>query len=212
MQGRMQYIRRADFFITFVTVSAILRLQCMESVKDLVYVQRVKAGDIQAFTTIVARYGDMVYTVVRRLVGCREDAEDITQEVFIKVFKSLEQFREESEFSTWLYRIAYNTAISELRKRKLSFVRVNDSQQFDSDRHADFDVDEAMELKHQHLDRALKTLPPDETFLIALHYMDGQSIDNMSKICNMSVSNVKVKLHRIRKKLTEEINKLMQDE
>jgi RNA polymerase sigma-70 factor (ECF subfamily) len=183
----------------------------MENVSDLLYVQRVKAGDISAFTEIVSRYGEMVFTVVRKIVGNREDAEDITQEVFIKAFKSLERFREESEFSTWLYRIAYNTAISELRKRKLFYVREEDSPLFDNNLYED-ENEEDVEIKLQHLEKALTKLSADEIFLISLHYMDEQSIENMSRISNLSVSNIKVKLHRIRRKLSVEINNLMQNE
>jgi RNA polymerase sigma-70 factor (ECF subfamily) len=183
----------------------------MENAKDLFYVQRVKAGDIQAFAMIVSKYGEMVFTVVRKIVENREDAEDITQEVFIKVFKSLEQFRGESNFSTWLYRIAYNTAISELRKRKLFYVHVEEHLLSDNS-YADENGAEETEIKLQYMEKALKKLPPDESFLITLHYMDEQSIENMSIISNLSVSGIKVKLHRIRRKLAIEINKLMQDE
>jgi RNA polymerase sigma-70 factor (ECF subfamily) len=183
----------------------------MENVSDLLCVQRVKAGDVQAFTMIVSRYGEMVFTIVRKIVENREDAEDITQEVFIKAFKALGQFREESTFSTWLYRIAYNTTISELRKRKLFYFSAKDNLFVDNDFVTD-DDEEEIEIKLQHLENALKKLPPDELFLITLYYMDEQSIENISKVCNMSVSNVKVKLHRIRKKLAVEISKLMYDE
>jgi RNA polymerase sigma-70 factor (ECF subfamily) len=182
----------------------------MENVSDTVYINRIKSGDNQAFTAIVSRYGEMVFTIVRKIVENKEDAEDITQEIFIKVFKSLERFREESSFATWLYRIAYNTTISELRKRKFFFVPADDSSLIDDDFSAD-DEDE-IEIKLQYLETALKRLPPDEIFLITLYYMDEQSIENISKISNLSVANVKVKLHRIRKKLTLEISKLMHNE
>jgi RNA polymerase sigma-70 factor (ECF subfamily) len=183
----------------------------MENMSDLFYVQRVKAGDMQAFVTIVSRYGEIVFTVVRKLVDSREDAEDITQEVFIKVFKSLERFREESEFSTWLYRIAYNTAISALRKRKLPCVPADSYLAEDSGLSAGEGDDEA-EIKLQYLEQALKKLPPDEIFLVTLHYMDRQSIENISAVSGLSVSNVKVKLYRIRKKLAAEISKMIQNE
>jgi RNA polymerase sigma-70 factor (ECF subfamily) len=180
----------------------------MENRNDLFYVQRVKAGDTQSFTMIVSKYGKMVFTIVHKIVENREDAEDITQEIFIKVFKSLERFREESEFSTWLYRIAYNTAISELRKKKLFYVSAEDSLLVDNSSFTDEKDEQEIEIKLQYLEEALKKLPPDEIFLLTLHYMDGQSIENISKISNLSVSNVKVKLHRIRRKLAVEIDKL----
>ncbi|MDR3246629.1 MAG: sigma-70 family RNA polymerase sigma factor [Prevotellaceae bacterium] len=184
----------------------------MKNVDDLTCVQRAKNGDIQAFAAIVSDYKEMVFTIVMKMVQNREDAEDITQEVFIKVFRSLEKFKEEAEFSTWLYRIAYNATLSELRKKKLFFTSfeddlISENKLFTDDK----EVDEK-EIKLQYLEVALKKLSPDEIFLVTLHYLDDKSIEEISKISNLSISNVKVKLHRIRKKLSLEISKLMQDE
>jgi RNA polymerase sigma-70 factor (ECF subfamily) len=172
----------------------------------------VKAGDIQAFTAIVSKYRKMVFTIALKIVENREDAEDITQEIFIKVFKSLEKFKEESEFSTWLYRIAYNTTLSELRKRKLYFTSIEDNLNAVNEIYTDNKEEEEIELKLQYLDKIMKKLPPDEIFLLTLHYLDNQSIENIGKIVDLSVSNVKVKLYRIRKKLAVELNRIMQDE
>jgi len=184
----------------------------MKRPNDLFYIQRVKAGDIQAFSAIVANYQKMVFTIVLKIVDNREDAEDIMQEIFVKAFKSLEQFREESEFSTWLYRIAYNTTISELRKRKLTYISINDNFVTENEPVTDEEAFDWTDIKLQHLDEALKKLSPDEIFLVTLYYFEEQSMEAISKINNLSVANVKVKLHRIRKKLALEINKLLQDE
>jgi RNA polymerase sigma-70 factor (ECF subfamily) len=184
----------------------------MKNVSDFFYIQRIKAGDIQAFAGIVHKYQRMVLTIVMKMVENKQDAEDITQEVFLKVFKLLEQFREESEFSTWLYRIAYNTTLSELRKRKGIFTSIDENLSIVNETIDEEIENHTAEEKLQYLDKALKQLAPDETFLITLYYLDNQTVDDISKISNLSVSNVKVKLHRIRKKLALEINKLMQDE
>jgi len=184
----------------------------MKSPNDLFYIQRVKAGDIRAFSAIVANYQKMIFTIILKIVDNREDAEDIMQEVFVKVFKSLDQFKEESEFSTWLYRIAYNTTISELRKRKLSYVSINDNLDADNEEFSVEEASDGREIKLQYLDEALKKLPPDEIFLVTLFYFKEQSIETISEISNLSVANVKVKLHRIRKKLALEINRSLQNE
>ena len=202
---------KTGFFFNFVTESSSLRLKNMKNDNDLLYIQKVKAGDFRFFSTIVSKYQNMVFTIVLKIVENREDAEDITQEVFIKVFKSIQQFREDSEFSTWLYRIAYNTTLSELRKRKLFFTSIDDGLISINESFIE-ENEEETEIKLQYLDKAVKRLPPDEIFLLTLHYMDGQSVENISRISDLTVSNVKVKLHRIRKKLAIEINKLMQDE
>jgi len=184
----------------------------MKDPNDLFYIQRVKAGDIRAFSAIVSNYQKMIFTIVLKIVENREDAEDIMQEIFVKVFKSLDRFKEESEFSTWLYRIAYNTTISELRKRKISFVSIHDHSDALNETYGDEEELELKDIKLRYLDAALKKLPPDEIFLVTLYYYKEQSIEAISKISNLSAANVKVKLHRIRKKLAMEINRLLQDE
>ena len=181
----------------------------MNKVNDFFYIRRIKAGEVRAFTDIVEKYRRTVLTIVMKMIGNKEDAEDITQEIFLKVFKSLEQFKEESEFSTWLYRIAYNTTLSELRKRKLLFCSIDDQLFIDNEE--DDDVETVAGEKLLYLEQALTKLAPDEMFLIGLYYMDKQSIHQISTITQLSVSNVKVKLHRIRKKLALEINKLCTD-
>ncbi|GHT74703.1 DNA-directed RNA polymerase sigma-70 factor [Bacteroidia bacterium] len=184
----------------------------MRNVNDHFYIRQVKTGNFRAFSGIVQTYQPMVLAIIRKMVESREDAEDIAQEVFIKVFKSLAQFREEAEFSTWLYRIAYNTTLSELRKRKLSFVSIDEVFPIENETVSDDLEAVDTEKKLHYLDTALKQLPPDEIFLITLYYLEEQPIEAISQISQLTVSNVKVKLHRIRKKLALEINKRIENE
>ncbi|MDR1883303.1 MAG: sigma-70 family RNA polymerase sigma factor [Prevotella sp.] len=182
----------------------------MADLDDIYYIRRIREGYTDAFAHIVRRYQRMVFTIVGKIVFSRADAEDITQEVFIKVFQSLDKFREESEFVTWLYRIAYNTAISELRKRKHEFAVVKDDFANMADNDIADTIDEiSVEDKLRYLDIVLKKLPPGDALLITLFYMNDLSIQHISEITNNSVANVKVKLHRIRKFMNFEINKLI---
>jgi len=183
--------------------------EIMKNVNDHFYIRQVKAGNTRAFAGIVSGYSPMILTLITRMTGSREDAEDIAQEVFIKVYKSLDQFKEESEFATWLYRIAYNTTISELRKRKVHHIPIEDN--LNADEESDED-DELLELKHQYLDKALKQLPADEVFMINLYYIDDKPVRSISEITGMTESNVKTKLFRARKKLAVEINRLMKQQ
>ncbi len=181
----------------------------MVNTVDLEDIKRVKAGDYKAFAHIVSTCRPMVFTIIFRIVNNREDAEDIAQEVFIKVFKSLDSYREESEFSTWLYRIAYNTTLSEMRKRKIVFSSFTDN--FSNLREEELIEnleDLEMEEKILILEKALKLLPPEDALLITLFYMDHRPIEEIGRISGLSQANVKVKLHRIRKRLAVEINKL----
>lgn len=198
------------FSFTFVTYPIILRHTGMADFDDIYYIRQIKNGRTDAFVHIVRRYQRMVFTIVNKIVSRTVEAEDITQEVFIKVFQSLDKFREESEFATWLYRVAYNTTISELRKRKHEFNAIED--RFDNLPDGDIaeTIDElSLEDRLTYLDMVLKKLSPDEALLISMFYMNNQTIQQISEITNNSVANVKVKLHRIRKFMNFEINKLI---
>ncbi|MDR0541498.1 MAG: RNA polymerase sigma factor [Dysgonamonadaceae bacterium] len=184
----------------------------MGNADDYFYIQQIKAGNMRAFTGIVSKYQGKLLTIILKIAGNREDAEDILQEVFVKVFKSLEQFKGQAEFSTWLYRVAYNTTLSELRKRKFLFVPIDEKLLTENELISESIDTVAAEQRLSCLDTAIKRLSPDDAFLIALHYIEEQSIDEISQISNLSVSNVKVRLHRIRKKLAMEINQLIADE
>ncbi|WP_029904198.1 RNA polymerase sigma factor [Prevotella sp. 10(H)] len=182
----------------------------MADFDDIYYVRRIKDGHADAFVHIVRRYQRMVFTIVSKIVTRPADAEDITQEVFIKAFQSLDKFREESGFATWLYRIAYNATISELRKRRYEFTAYEDNYANLPDDNISDDIDEvSTEERLHYLDVVLKKLPPDDALLITMFYMNDQSIQQISEITNNSVANVKVKLHRIRKFMNFEINKLI---
>lgn len=183
----------------------------MTEFEDILYIRQVKNGNTNAFLHIVRRYERMVFTIVGKIVSRRVDAEDITQEIFIKVFQSLNQFREDSGFSTWLYRIAYNTTISELRKRKHEFTPIEDRFDNIPDNGITDAIDEiSTEEILGYLDHVLKKMPPDDAMLITMFYFNNNSIQEISDITGNSVANVKVKLHRIRKFMNFEINKLIQ--
>lgn len=182
----------------------------MTDLDDIFYIRQVKNGNTDAFLYIVRRYERMVFTIVSKIVSRKVEAEDITQEVFIKVFQSLDKFREESGFATWLYRIAYNTTISELRKRKHEFTAMDDRFANIQDEGLSDTADEiSTEEKLQYLDQVLLRLPADDALMITMFYLNNHSIQDISDITGNSMSNVKVKLHRIRKFMNFEINKLI---
>ncbi|WP_280745357.1 MULTISPECIES: sigma-70 family RNA polymerase sigma factor [unclassified Parabacteroides] len=175
----------------------------MELYSDTYYIQRIQAGDTASFACLLDRYSRPVHTLILKIVRSNEDAEELTQDVFLKVFKHLKTFKGDSSFSTWIYRIAYNTAISDTRKKKHEFLAMeeaminNVSEEEVAQALGYTDASEQMAM----LDAALAKLPPDERALILLFYMEGKSIEEVSVISELSVSNVKTKLHRIRKKL-----------
>lgn len=165
-------------------------------------IRKVREGDAEAFAPLVERYSRPIFALVVGIVGQREEAEELTQDIFLKAYTRLSTFGGRSTFSTWLYRIACNTALSAVRSRRRRFVL------FDSDRSERLpDVPDEGELtalsqaQEQALLEALDRLDPDERALIQLHYYENRPLSECGEILSISESNAKVRLHRIRKKL-----------
>ncbi|MFW6101986.1 MAG: RNA polymerase sigma factor, partial [Bacteroidota bacterium] len=98
----------------------------MDPSSDEYYIERVLQGDHSSYATLVERHKDMVFTLAYRILKSREDAEEISQDAFMKAYRSLKKFRKEAKFSTWLYRIVYNLCVSRLRKNKKQIVSLDD--------------------------------------------------------------------------------------
>lgn len=171
--------------------------------QDELYIKRIQNGETECFSHIVEHYSKPVFLLICRIARNQEDAEELTQDVFLKVFRTLKNFQGNSLFSTWLYRIAYNTAISYTRKKKQEFLYIEEQT---INNIPDREVDEAFENniteKHlQALHQAIDQLSPDERGIITLFYMEEKTIEAIAEVTGLSNSNIKVKLHRIRKKL-----------
>ncbi len=179
--------------------------------KDLFYIDKVLGGDTAAYAELIDRHKDMVYTITNRILKNREDAEEIAQDVFLKVFQSLEKFKRESKFSTWVYRIAFNTAISKTRKKSLEVNALDEQiiENYTFDEISD-DLDGLnLDDKKRYCEMALKKISEEDNLLLSMFYLEEQTIDEISNVTGLSVSNVKVKLHRTRKRLYEHINTML---
>jgi RNA polymerase sigma-70 factor (ECF subfamily) len=175
----------------------------MELYTDTYYVRRILAGDTASFACLIDRYSRPVHSLIFKMTRNKEDAEELTQDVFMKVFRSLASFRGESSFSTWIYRIACRTAISEVRKRKREFLPIDESLIANVAEEMPagmFGADNESE-QIGRLEKALGMLPPDEQAMILLFYAQEKSIGDIASIAGLSAPNVKTRLHRIRKKL-----------
>lgn len=175
----------------------------MELYDDRYYIERVKKGNTECFACLIDKYSQQVFTLIVRIVRNREDAEELAQDVFMKIFRSLPSFKGESSFSTWVYRIAYNTAISATRKKQREILSIEEdsfsnlSEEIVANRLNQTNNDEQLAV----LDKALELLSPDDRALIHLFYLKEKTIEDVSSITGLTESNVKTKLHRIRKKL-----------
>ena len=178
---------------------------------DIFYLQQIISGNARAYAFLVEKHKDMVFSIALKIVHSREDAEEIAQDSFVKAYQSLSGFKNEAKFSTWLYRIVYNSSISKVRKKKLVVAPLEDSiinnYSEDSIDHSFFLIEEPDQFEL--LQRALKSLPEDENVIVSLFYQNDHSIEDISAITGLTVANVKVKLHRIRKKLYTEMQRLM---
>ena len=175
------------------------------------YIDRVLNGDIPAYAMLVTKHKNLVFSIALKILNNREDAEEIAQDCFVKVFQSLKTFERKSKFSTWLYRIVYNAAISKTRKKKLELIPMDN---YVINNYAEDDVANGIgeiepEEQKAMLERAMEHLTDDENLLITLFYKGENSIEEISNITGLSMSNVKVRLHRIRKKLHDELAVMM---
>ncbi|MCU0370656.1 MAG: RNA polymerase sigma factor [Bacteroidales bacterium] len=180
--------------------------------EDDFYIRKVLDGDVRAFANLVDKHKDMVYTIALKLTRNHEDAEEIAQDTFVKIYRSLGDFRKMSRFSTWLYRITYNTAISFLRSRKPEPAPITE------DMVETATVDEIgqkvseMEIEEQRriMQLALSLLPEEDNLLVTLYYLDDRPVAEISEIMGLTQTNVKVRLHRNRKRLYALLNKYYQ--
>lgn len=179
---------------------------------DNFYIDRVLSGDVGAYAQLVAKHKNLVFSIALKILNNREDAEETAQDCFVKVFHALKTFEKKSKFSTWLYRIVYNAAISKTRKKKLDMVPMDN---YVIHNYTDERSEESMysmdpDLQKELIEKAMQKLTNDENLLITLFYKGDNSIEDISNITGLSMSNVKVRLHRIRKKLHDELAVMME--
>jgi RNA polymerase sigma-70 factor (ECF subfamily) len=167
--------------------------------KENQIIEQVKLGNTEAFRIIVDQYRDAVFGLALRMVNNREEAEELAQDAFIKVFNAINNYRGESKFSTWLYRITYNTCISFLRKNKPDLVEIQD-QHGASNFNSGYD-NLMKEDNNMAINIILSQLKPDDRAIIQLFYLEENSIKEISEITGFSNTNVKVKLHRSKQKM-----------
>ncbi|SHF25057.1 RNA polymerase sigma-70 factor, ECF subfamily [Mariniphaga anaerophila] len=183
----------------------------MEEKDDNYYIEKVIAGQTSYFSYVVEKYQDVVFSIALKVLKNREDAEEMAQESFVKAFKSLHTFQRKAKFSTWLYRITYNTCISETRKKKQYFASTDEVQISDEVEEMNFDGIPA-ENREKYIKAALAKLQEDEYTLVLLYYFEDQSVEDISKVTGLSGSNVKVKLYRARKKLYVILNEMLKED
>jgi RNA polymerase sigma-70 factor (ECF subfamily) len=186
----------------------------MNKTEDIYYIESVKKGNIQAFSFLVEKYQRMIYTLALKLMKKPEEAEELAQDTFVKAYQKIDSYEGKSKFSTWLYTIAYNSCISELRKRRIEFKSLDDRQVTaeDEQKMNDYYRETKKEDQEKYLNMALEKLPEDDQVLVTLYYYENQSMDEISSITGLTVSNIKVKIHRARKRMQLLLYEMLNEE
>jgi len=178
-------------------------------------VRRILRGEEDLFELLVRRYQARVLGHVARMVGQRDDALDLTQEIFIKVFQALDRYNAQYKFSTWLFRIAGNAAIDHLRKKRPRTVPLeasdpNSSRQVSSIEYKSPELDPYADLRNtergEAISRAIQELPPEFRELITLRHFAGLSYEEIAQVKEMPLGTVKNKLFRARAVLKERLS------
>ncbi|MBI1341832.1 MAG: sigma-70 family RNA polymerase sigma factor [Terrimonas sp.] len=171
-------------------------------------ISRVLQGEQNAYAELVNRYQPYVFTLVLRFIKNREEAEEVAQDIFIKAYRSLADFRRESKFSTWLYTIVNTTCITFLRKKRLDTYSLDNEKVFEMADNVDsgFSANQVeQKSKLTMVTKAISMLNPDDAEVITLFYKAEQSLEEIGQILGLEPNTVKVRLHRARQRLKEKM-------
>lgn len=170
---------------------------------DEEYLQLVLGGDVSKFSWFVDRYKGMAFSIAFRVVGSREDAEEIVQDAFLKAFKSLHKFKRDSKFSTWFYRIVVNTALTRVRSEKPKSESFDESESglalAGSVEAAYLDLDKSEQKKL--INAALDELSVEDRLVLTLYYLNENSVEEISGITGIARETLKMRIHRARGRL-----------
>lgn len=174
-----------------------------EELDERALIERCRTGDDTAFSELIERYKHLVYGLVHRLIADRSQADDVAQEVFLKIHRGLPYFRGEARLSTWIYRIVQNVCF-EARPRRapdLSLDVPPEARPIREPGRSDGAFAE-LELRDR-LDKAIAQLPDQYRLLIAAHYLDGIQYEALAEAMNMPLGTVKTHLYRAKRRLRE---------
>ena len=186
----------------------------MTTDQETLIINKIIGGDTHAFAVLVDRYKDLVFTLAIRMLKNREEAEEVSQDTFIKVYKALPKFKGDSKLSTWVYKVAYNTCLDSIKKnnRRQSEVTIDS---FTENQIKTLDnALSALEEKEQQqtIQDCLQQLSSKDSFLLTLFYFEELSLEEVSKVVGMAPNTVKVNIHRARKRLASILKQRMEPE
>ena len=182
--------------------------------EDNFYIKKVLDGNLASYAILVEKHKSLAYTLALRISKNHEDAEEIAQDSFLKAYNSLNSFKQESKFSTWLYKIIYNSAISRFRKKHIDSFSMDDSLIKESFHEEYDDGLSIMHLKERKkiISEAISRLKENEGVVMTLFYLSENSTKEIEEITGFTNSNIKILLHRGRNSLLFELKKILKEE
>ena len=177
--------------------------------QEFLLIDRILGGDREAYSALVDRYKSYAYTIALKIVLNRPEAEEIAQDAFVKAFQYLKNFNREAKFSTWLYRIVFNTAVSYKRKNRVQFQGFENTiiafeQGADDNIHRDD--------KQQFILQAMDRLNEADRLAIQLYYIKEFSLEETAEMMGQNENTIKVRVHRARQRLADELKKILKEE
>ncbi|AUC14660.1 RNA polymerase [Tenacibaculum sp. SZ-18] len=186
----------------------------MTTINDQTYIEKTIKGDTNAFSHLVEKYKVMVFSLSMKMLKSREEAEEVSQDTFIKAYKNLSKFKGDSKFSTWIYKIAYRNCLDNLKKNKEKYqTSTIDEITIDKINSTDNILEDISRNERAILMKeCLNRLPEEERTLLWMFYYDELSLKEIIEVTEYSESNLKVKLHRARKRLLRVVEQNVEPE
>lgn len=172
-------------------------------------IDRILAGEERCYAELVDKYKRYAFTIALKIVGERTDAEEVAQDAFIKAYHYLKGFNREARFSTWLYRIVFNTAISQKRKKKIRFDDIENVKVEYSGR---ADAEMEFQDKQAFVAQALGKLNDADQLAIQLFYIKEFSLEEVAEMMGQNANTIKVRIHRARQRLADELKRILKSE
>src|SRR5688572_3017283 len=173
---------------------------------DIPVINRILGGEQHLYAQLVNKHKSYAYSLALKVLQSKPDAEEAAQDAFVKAFKYLAGFNQEAKFSTWLYRIVFNTSISYKRKQKAKFQSIEQVQiGYHEDNMERSD-------KKKFIEQAIQKLSEADRVAITLFYMDEFSLEEIAVITETPANTIKVRVHRARQRLAEELKAILNEE
>jgi RNA polymerase sigma-70 factor (ECF subfamily) len=185
----------------------------MELAQEKEYIIRLQKGDERAFEVLIKHYQNRVYSLVLNMVKNEDDAIELTQDVFIKIYQKSGSFQFNSKFSTWLFSVAYNTTISFLRKKQIHWEEINEDRVDYEFGNAELASDRIKsEERMKYIKEALGKMGEQQQILVQLFYLEELSMKEIEEITGIKINSIKIGLMRARQNLLKHLSASLQGE